>query len=639
MRDKVLKTKRRKPAEKFSRRSTNSDGALSIGPLQPTIPNGEARRRTRLDEPTASIAAGTERHANAIVSQPELSTSFAAQMAQLCDQIKRHAERLASLAERIETTFRTVLTVLEKAVPGAGENVRYQGMIDRIRQLIRDRLPAGSKVLVVSKGDDDVLDLGGCRGWHFPQDRQRNYPGYYPADSGSVIVQLEALRAEGADYLLIPQTALWWLDHYAGFRRHLERYYERLPVGDERCALFSLTPSPREKKACAKELDDVFDEFERRFDSLPNVLNWNSGIPIAARHPHLSVFSPPIDDGLTLPYCDGTADIVVVGSTKPEVHKEASRVAAAAVVIAEDRGSAGADGLRVEWLRQPNAEPLPTASIVIPSYNGIALTENCLRVLAETLPRDLCGEIIVVDDCSTDDTAPRLEAWRQRDPRLKVIRNLENSGFVVTCNNGASVASAEVIILLNNDTLPQRGWLEPMLRLLRDNPDAGAVGGKLVYPDGRLQEAGGIIYSDGSTANFGKWEHALDDPLFNYVREVDYVTGALIATRRDLFNKLGQLDTRYRPIYYEETDYCMRLRQHGYKVYYQPESVVIHLEGMTCGTDMASGTKRYQTVNREKFRERWRDELKRQPLPPARYDMTTWHELASRSADQGGDAR
>jgi GT2 family glycosyltransferase len=639
MREKAVKTKRGKPAAKIARPAKNDTGGRRARPLRSRIENVDTGIRPRLAEPVSDDAAETILQAHAIASQLELQISFAARMSELCDRIKRHDDRLTLLAEKIETTQQTVLTVLEKAIPGTGEKIRYQALIGRIRQLVRDRLPADSTVLVVSKGDEDLLDLGRCRGWHFPQDRERKYPGYYPADSGSAIVQLEALRAQGADYLLIPQTSLWWLEHYGGFRRHLERFYERLPVADNRCALFSLRGlRSMDAGSSIKEFDDVLDEFERRFDRLPNVLDWNSGIGIAERHPHLAVFSPPADDGAALPYCDQTADIVAVCSAKSEVLAEARRVATAAVVIADGKGLASGCNVRAQWLRQADAEPLPTASIVIPSYNGISLTENCLRALAESLPRDFRGEIIVVDDCSTDDTAPRLEACRKREPRLKVIRNLQNCGFVVTCNNGATAASGDVVILLNNDTLPQRGWLEPLLRLLRDRPDAGAVGGKLVYPDGRLQEAGGIVYSDGSTANFGKWQHALDDPLFNYVREVDYVTGALIATRRDLFNELGQLDTRYRPIYYEETDYCFRLRQQGYKIYYHPESVVIHLEGVTCGTDMSSGTKRYQAVNREKFRQRWRDALRRQPPPPPRYDMTTWHELASPLAEEGGDA-
>src|SRR5207248_2320086 len=141
-------------------------------------------------------------------------------------------------------------------------------------------------------------------------------------------------------------------------------------------------------------------------------------------------------DGLTLPYDDKTAEIVAVSSTEPAQLAEARRVASTAVVIAVGSSSPTSYSVRVEWLREPDAEPLPTASIIIPSYNGISLTENCLRSLSETLPTDFRGEIIVVDDCSTDDTPARLESWRRHEPRLKVIRNPQNCGFLVTCNNG-----------------------------------------------------------------------------------------------------------------------------------------------------------------------------------------------------------
>src|SRR5206468_3712541 len=143
-------------------------------------------------------------------------------------------------------------------------------------------------------------------------------------------------------------------------------------------------------------------------------------------------------------------------------------------------------------------------------------------------------------------------------------------------------------------TLPTPGWLPPLLRTFVDRPDAGVVGGKLVFPDGRLQEAGGVVFSDGSAANFGKWDKYIDAPLYNFVREVDYVSGALLATPRDLFRRLGYFDTRFRPIYYEDTDYCFKVRDAGLRVYYQPESVVIHLEGSTSGIDSSKGDKRYQ---------------------------------------------
>jgi GT2 family glycosyltransferase len=318
-------------------------------------------------------------------------------------------------------------------------------------------------------------------------------------------------------------------------------------------------------------------------------------------------------------------DVVAVAAPDAARATEARRVAAVAVVTWPAVGGAA----EVEWLKGPQAAPLPTTSIVIPSYNGIALTEACLNALAETLPSHLPVEIIVVDDCSTDDTESRLVRWLDREPRLKVLRNPRNCGFLVTCNNGAAAASGQFVILLNNDTLPLYGWLEPLLRTFRDHPDAGAVGGKLVYPDGRLQEAGGVVFADGSAANFGKGDYELDAPLYNYLREVDYVSGALLATPRALFSQLGGLDTRYRPIYYEDTDYCFRLRKKGYKVLYQPESVVIHLEGVTCGTDPSSGQKRNQVVNRAKFERRWQEALKRQPPPPGNFKKGTWYALAA----------
>ena len=582
-------------------------------------------------------AALRELQSRAPESPSRRQDSFAEQIAELCEQTRQQNRRVAALTNQMERMQRTVLGALEH-VPGADGKIQYQRLVGRIRHVVKELLPLDAMVLVVSKGDEELLELEGRCGLHFPQDLDARYPGFHPADSGSAIVQLEALRAKGADYFLLPQTFLWWLDHYAGFRRHLERYYRRLEITNDCCTVFSLSEAPQSNATSSRaDLDEVFVEFESRFDRMPTVLDWGSGLGLAERYPHISVFSPPLGDGQNLAYLDQTCDLVVVSSAKPARLPEARRVAAAGVVIVpERRGPVESRAMRVEWLGEPKTEPLPTTSIIIPSYNGISLTENCLRALAESLPRDFRGEIIVVDDCSTDDTQARLEAWKDTEPRLKVLRNPENCGFLVTCNNGASAASGEVVILLNNDTLPQRGWLEPLLRLLRDKPDAGAVGGKLVYPDGRLQEAGGVVFADGSAANFGKWEYALDDPLFNYVREVDYVTGALIATRRELFNALGQLDTRYRPIYYEETDYCFRLREQGYKVYYQPESVVIHLEGVTCGTDPKSGLKRNQLVNQAKFKERWREALLRQPQPPERFNMTTWHELAAPTG-QGGE--
>ncbi len=115
----------------------------------------------------------------------------------------------------------------------------YQQMVLRIREVVRATVPAGARVVVVSKGDDQFRDLDGREGWHFPQTEAGVYAGYHPADSAEAIRHLEALRGKGGEFLLLPGTGFWWLDHYAEFSRHLEDRYERLH-SDDNCVLFRL---------------------------------------------------------------------------------------------------------------------------------------------------------------------------------------------------------------------------------------------------------------------------------------------------------------------------------------------------------------------------------------------------------------
>jgi GT2 family glycosyltransferase len=590
--------------------------------------------KTALDERTAwakrASAEVVSRDARIVALQGEAQRGAEAQreVKELCREIARHNDQLTSLSADVDLLLQVMQPALQRLAPEASSYLQYRQMIRRLRQVVNTALPVEATVLVVNKGDEEPLKLGGGRVWHFPQDGEGNYPGFPPADSSSAVVQLEALRVKGAQYLVFPATAAWWLDHYTGLKKHLDRYYRLLVEREDTCVIYSLHERPSEARS-GTGLERLIEEYARGFGRYPAILDWGTSLKLAGSYPTCAVFSPPAGMGDTLPYLDHTVDFVAVASGDPARLAEARRVASAAVLVWPPEGSNGHSGLKSEWLTRAKVAPPPTVSIIIPSYNGIALTEACLAALAETLPGDFQGEIIVVDDCSTDGTQVRLAGLTNNEPRLKVVRNSQNSGFLVTCNNGADAAVGEILIFLNNDTLPQRGWLEPLLRIFQERPDAGAVGGKLVYPDGRLQEAGGVVFSDGSAANFGKWDYELEYPLYNYVRQVDYVTGALIATRRSLFNDLGGLDTRYRPIYYEETDYCFKLREKGYKIYYQPESVVIHLEGVTCGTDPGSGQKRYQVINREKFRERWREALQGQPTAPGIFDRAAWHKLAT----------
>ena len=170
------------------------------------------------------------------------------------------------------------------------------------------------------------------------------------------------------------------------------------------------------------------------------------------------------------------------------------------------------------------------------------------------------------------------------------------------------------MLFLNNDTRVTPGWLEALVRCLDEAPNAGLVGAKLIYPDGRLQEAGGIVFSDASGWNYGRFDDP-DDPRYAFRREVDYCSGAAILLRTDLFRRLGGFDTRYAPAYYEDTDLAFAVRAAGYKVYYEPASTVVHFEGITSGTDTSTGIKRFQPINHEKFRDKWKLALARQPAP------------------------
>ena len=247
-------------------------------------------------------------------------------------------------------------------------------------------------------------------------------------------------------------------------------------------------------------------------------------------------------------------------------------------------------------------------SIVIPVCNQISYTKACLASLQEHQAAHRF-EIIVVDDCSTDETAETVS----RIPGVGYLRNETNSGFIVSCNRGAEKARGKYLVFLNNDTLVSDGWLKALVDTFAEEAKPGIVGSKLIYPDGRLQEAGGIIWQDGSGWNYGKFDDS-KRPEYNYLREVDYCSAAAFMIPKALFESVGGFDSRYAPAYYEDTDLAFKVRQAGYKVLYQPLSEVIHYEGATGGTDCSTGTKKYQDVNRSIFAEAWAAELKTRPI-------------------------
>ena len=249
----------------------------------------------------------------------------------------------------------------------------------------------------------------------------------------------------------------------------------------------------------------------------------------------------------------------------------------------------------------------PMVSVIIPVYNQIHYTYACLVSILEHTG-DVSYEVIIADDVSTDATA-QLDQFAEG---IRICRNSINQGFLRNCNNAARHARGKYIMFLNNDTQVTPGWLSSLVNLIESDPSIGMVGSKLVYPDGRLQEAGGIIWSDGSGWNYGRLDDP-DKPEYNYVKDVDYISGAAILLSNDLWKQIGGFDTRFAPAYCEDSDLAFEVRKAGYRVVYQPLSKVIHFEGISNGTDtQGTGLKRYQVANSEKLKEKWAEEFAEQ---------------------------
>jgi GT2 family glycosyltransferase len=276
----------------------------------------------------------------------------------------------------------------------------------------------------------------------------------------------------------------------------------------------------------------------------------------------------------------------------------------------------GPDGNPVP--RQPLQLPLsqqPMASIVIPMHGQHAVTRRCLAAIAYA-PTTIPYELIVVIDgtpngpgtgnteaASNHEAEPDLE---QEAPGVQFVRHDFPRGFNQACCSGAAIARGRYIVLLNNDTEPCAHWLEELLDPFQRWPDTGLVGAQLVMANGRLQEAGGIVWGNGEPWNYGRGGNPYD-PRYSYARQIDYASGAALAIPTELWRQVGGFSPEFSPAYYEDTDLAFKVRTAGRTVRYAPLARVIHHEGISNGSDTeaAEGLKRYQAINAPLFQKKW----------------------------------
>lgn len=245
----------------------------------------------------------------------------------------------------------------------------------------------------------------------------------------------------------------------------------------------------------------------------------------------------------------------------------------------------------------------PTVSVIVPVYNQFAMTYHCIAALILAANK-VSYELIIVDDASSDKTTEIEDIVEN----LVLIRNDPNVGFLHSCNRGANAARGDYLVFLNNDTEVSAFWLDEMVSVFDRFAKVGAVGSKLVYPDGMLQDAGGIIWDSGTPWNVGHGANT-NDPQYNYTREVDYLTGASLMIDKNVWTRVGGFSEEFAPAYYEDTDIAFKIRDAGFRTFYCPKSTVVHFEGQSNGTDLGSGIKRYQKINATRFKANWRHQF------------------------------
>ncbi len=261
-------------------------------------------------------------------------------------------------------------------------------------------------------------------------------------------------------------------------------------------------------------------------------------------------------------------------------------------------------------IKLPTCSAEPDVSIILPVFNNLKLTLECLLSISAHTDSRISFEIILGDDASTDGTAQIVSGIAN----LRVIRNEQNLGFLRNCNKALEHVRGRYIVYLNNDVQVTQDWLVNLLETFSIHKNVGAVGSRFVYPSGHLQEAGVAFRNDGTADMVGLNDDS-EKPRYSYTRRVDYISGACLMLPTVLARQLGGFSEDFLPCYCEDSDLCLRIQAAGYYVYYNPASTIIHHLSKTTAAFDSDFKHKSISANLVKLQQKWLGHLDQVSTP------------------------
>jgi hypothetical protein len=490
--------------------------------------------------------------------RPSHRTDREPELAELRSRVAGQAHEIEELRREVGWLSEELIARDEADAEAASSDQEglHRGLSGHMRRLVHECVPRGSSLVVVSSGDEALLRYVGCRAEHLSQDRHGRHSNH-PTCARAAIVQLEAARWRGADVLVIPQTGLWWLEHYPEFTKHLVRTYTQVLHEEDVASIWDLR-SPSQ----LRQIDDMLAGLSVKPGHQPVVLDWHTGQDLATAFPDYKVFSP-IEDLPHLPYFDSTVEVVAIPAAAKRKRSTEARRVASDLVAAVASGFPSA--MDVLWRSPRLAVGQRGVSVVAVSRDHRALSLHYVRHLVASLPDSFSGELIVGMDRHA--VVPRLGPEAARLKRLKVIPVREDDGFVARVRQGAEIAKGEIVVVLDGSTWPVTGWLPPLVRLLREAPDVGAASGIFVEPDGQPLDRQALPAHDDTSTSPSSDD--LDAPHRRFLRPTECVPESLFATYREL---LLESDSAVADLH---AALDSQVRARGLSTLYQPETLAI----------------------------------------------------------------